>query len=86
VHGGWWSAPTGTQLSLRRGDGPAPLEGLRNGLGDRNSDGGTAFGLYDYGPGDGVEVINWARLSRKADGSWQGAMAPGVRRLGGARQ
>ena len=77
--GGWWSAPTGTRLSLRAPDGaPATREALSKGLTDANGDGDAEFRIYEFGRGDRVELQSFAHLKRTPDGRWEGVMSPGV--------
>ena len=75
--GGWHSAPTGTRLSLQPGP-DAGAEALDAGLADANGDGVAEFRLYEYGPGDRVEIAGFAYLRRSDDGTWRAVLSPGV--------
>jgi len=75
--GGRHSAPTGTRISLVPGP-EATAEALDSALTDADGDGAAAFRLYEYGPGDHVEIASFAFLRRADDGAWQGVLSPGV--------
>jgi len=75
--GGWHSAPTGTRLSLLQGV-DATAEALDAGLVDADGDGAAQFRLYEYGPGDRVEIAGFAHLRRAGDGTWRAVLSPGV--------
>ncbi len=78
--GGWWSAPTGTRMSLRELGGNSPsAESLTESFGDADGDGTRGFRVYEYGSGDLVEVASFAALRRGADGQWTGVLSPGAR-------
>ena len=78
--GGWWSAPTGTRISLQSPDGEAAsAHALHQALADADGDGVAQFRLQEYGPGDRVEVASFMRLERGQDGQWTGIRSPGVR-------
>jgi len=77
--GGWWSAPTGTLLSVTNvDDSKAMAESLRKGLADVNGDGTASFHIYEYGVRDRLEIAAFARLKRR-DGKWRGVLSPGCR-------
>ncbi len=76
--GGWYAAAKGTRISLRDGQHVADADALRQMLIDTNSDGAATFAMYEYGPGDTVQIANFAWLTRAADDAWNGIQAPNV--------
>ncbi len=76
--GGWHSAPTGTRIGLVAGPDTSS-EQLNAALSDVNSDGAAGFRIYEYGPGDRVEIVSFAELRRAKAGGWTTRLSPGVR-------
>jgi hypothetical protein len=77
--GGWWSAPTGTTLRLDPALGDAgKADVLRAKLRDVDGNGEIGFRVYEYGPGDEVEIA--ACVDWRAKGAV--THTPGVRVVG----
>ena len=69
-----------TRISLRAPDGgSASADALRGSLADADGNGITEFRVYEYGPGDKIEITSYAHLERQENGGWAGEVSPGVR-------